>query len=70
MKNKQNISQEKLKKLSDAKKNYADILRRITPYLPKQNFVLHRKYSEWDIETTSNTNEKIKKKHNIEKITD
>ena len=59
MKKKQNVPKEKLKKLSDAEKNYKDILKRIEPFLPEKTQVIHKQYSEWDTDTASSTNVQI-----------
>lgn len=56
MKKKQNIPKKKLKKLSDAEKNYKDIMKRIKPFLPEKTQVIHKQYSEWNTGTASMMN--------------
>ena len=53
MKKKQNIPKEKLNKLSDAEKNYKDIMKKIAPFLPEKTRVIHKQYSEWNTDTAS-----------------
>ena len=53
MKKKQNIPKEKLSKLSDAEKNYKDIMEKIAPFLPEKTRVIHKQYSEWNTDTAS-----------------
>ena len=47
MEEKENIPEERSKKLSDAKKSFDDIMKRIEPFLPEKSQVLHKQYSEW-----------------------
>ena len=47
MKEKENIPEERSKKLSDAKKSLDDIMKRVEPFLPEEIQVLHKQYSEW-----------------------
>ena len=47
MKEKKDMPEERSKKPSDAKKNLDDIMKRIEPFLPEENQVLHKRYSEW-----------------------
>lgn len=47
MKEKKYIPEEPSKKLSDAKKNLDDIMKRIEPFLPEKTRVIHKQYSEW-----------------------
>lgn len=53
MKEKKNIPEERSKKLSDAKKRLDDIMKRIGPFLPEENQVLHKQYSEWKSDASS-----------------
>ena len=47
MKDKKNMSKERSKKLSDAKKSLDDMMKAIEPFLPEKTQVLHKQYSEW-----------------------
>lgn len=53
MKKKRNITRKELKKLSDAEKNYKDIIKKIEPFLPEKTHVIHKQYSEWNTDTAS-----------------
>ena len=46
MKEKKDIPEERPKKPSDAKKSLDDIMKRIEPFPPEENQVLHKRYSE------------------------
>ena len=47
MKEKKDMPEERLKKLSDPKKSLDDIMKRIEPFLPEKTQVIHKQYSEW-----------------------
>ena len=53
MKEKENIPEERSKKLSGAKKSLDDIMKRIEPFLPERSQVIHKQYSEWKSDASS-----------------
>ena len=41
------MPEERLKKLSDAKKGLDDIMKKIEPFMPEKTRVIHKRHGEW-----------------------